>query len=44
MMTPTGFSFKGDVPDHEGDIHKPAIADILIVGTSPQSGGPTGRL
>jgi hypothetical protein len=42
MMTPTGCSFKGDVPDHEGYVHKPAIADILIVGASLQSGGPTG--
>jgi len=31
-----------DVPDHEGDVHKPAIADILIVSASPQSAGPTG--
>src|SRR6185295_19864290 len=42
--TPTGCSFKRDVPDHEGDVHKPAIADILIVSASPQSAGPTVRL
>jgi len=40
--TPTDCSIKRDVPDHEGDVHKPAIADILIVSASPQSAGPTG--